>query len=785
MSEKILKKFAVDKDFKFIECINLIMNSIYFRKLADKTQVIISLTGPNVRTRLTHTVEVAKIAKDMCNRLGLNEDLAEAISLAHDIGHTPFGHVGERTLKEIMCNCDTLDKNVNVSFNNSGFKHNLQSFRLLRRQIPENLKKEFKYLLWGVAAHSNMTYTPLDSGLDNEIHIHPKHCLRVYNCSLCIEGNSSFKNRCKFNKKNKKDNITSNDLCSPWYCAKLEDTEKDFTATICKGKCYFSKVWNYRLLEKEKYSNFQYFFDYPFLNSFYAQEFYEEFISNYSNFVSFETIIVNIADEIAQRKQDLEDAINQKLISHENCHKTLKEYFKENIENPDQINTKIREFLSRIDGIVKKQDLNSTKDLLEIGQALAEFLIEVFILKIQTKFSETLSYNEENKISFYQYYDFVEMIKNANETDNFKRHYFLENDIISHLNNFNLSLTRNKKNKFVLKKGKDNGDYIFCKIHEYLDFLIKSNNDLSINWLNIRTLVPLIKNKDIRTDIKIILDKPFNDETYILLLKHIDIWKKKYRFIIEQYSGFNFLPYSKFRFLYNIYKPENADSKIFNIYLSKYYSHANQDLMSYIVPKKSDSKSENFETCYSKLEDFLRDTILKSEIVEKNDGKASYIIKRLFRAYLSNPHQLSDDSIIKLWKTYNKSFLNNKDYENYYNNFLHDLINDLPNYPDCNKLFELFKWGESIDDSIVKKYPKEIIELYNSKNKLIKLESKIKQEDKQIPVIRIIIDNSFLNTIPSWNQAVYRGICDHIAGLTDRQAISEYGKLYSGIMELS
>jgi dGTPase len=99
MSEKILEEYAIGRSLKFKDCINTIMNSTYFRKLAEKTQVIISLTGPNVRTRLTHTVEVARIARDLAEDLGLNEDLAEAIALAHDIGHTPFGHVRGKNFK--------------------------------------------------------------------------------------------------------------------------------------------------------------------------------------------------------------------------------------------------------------------------------------------------------------------------------------------------------------------------------------------------------------------------------------------------------------------------------------------------------------------------------------------------------------------------------------------------------------------------------------------------------------------------------------------------------------
>ena len=133
--ERDLSDFAFSENREVIsECINKIMSTLSFRKLAGKTQVILSLSGPDVRTRLTHTIEVSKIARDICTRLKLNADLAEAIALAHDIGHTPFGHVGERTLREIMCGCDALGGKVadrDFNFDNSGFKHNHQSFRVL------------------------------------------------------------------------------------------------------------------------------------------------------------------------------------------------------------------------------------------------------------------------------------------------------------------------------------------------------------------------------------------------------------------------------------------------------------------------------------------------------------------------------------------------------------------------------------------------------------------------------------------------------------------------------
>src|SRR5438067_13386050 len=79
-----------------------IIHSRAFRRLEYKTQVFLNGTGDHLRTRLTHTIEVDSISRTIARALGLNEDLAEAIALAHDLGHAPFGHSGEEMLAECM-----------------------------------------------------------------------------------------------------------------------------------------------------------------------------------------------------------------------------------------------------------------------------------------------------------------------------------------------------------------------------------------------------------------------------------------------------------------------------------------------------------------------------------------------------------------------------------------------------------------------------------------------------------------------------------------------------------
>ncbi len=146
-----------------------IIHSTAFRRLKHKTQVFVNTSGDHFRTRITHSLEVAQIARTLSKFFNLNEDLCETLSLAHDLGHTPFGHAGEEALNNCM-------KRL------GGFDHNIQTLRTIL--FLENRYYEFKGL--------NLTLETLDGLIK---HNGP---LKNLNKFKKILGINNFKNKIKF-----------------------------------------------------------------------------------------------------------------------------------------------------------------------------------------------------------------------------------------------------------------------------------------------------------------------------------------------------------------------------------------------------------------------------------------------------------------------------------------------------------------------------------------------------------------------------------------------------------
>ena len=146
-----------------------IIHSTAFRRLKHKTQVFVNTSGDHYRTRITHSLEVSQIARTLAKFFNLNEDLSETLSLAHDLGHTPFGHAGE----EILNNCMK---------NFGGFDHNIQTLRIIT--LLENRYYSFKGL--------NLSFETLDGLIK---HNGPVKNLTKFNKIL---GNDFFKKKIKF-----------------------------------------------------------------------------------------------------------------------------------------------------------------------------------------------------------------------------------------------------------------------------------------------------------------------------------------------------------------------------------------------------------------------------------------------------------------------------------------------------------------------------------------------------------------------------------------------------------
>jgi dGTPase len=146
-----------------------IVHSTAFRRLKHKTQVFVNTTGDHYRTRITHSLEVAQIARTLAKYFKLNEDLCETLSLAHDLGHTPFGHAGEEALNDCM-----------LKF--GGFDHNIQTIRIVT--LLENRYYNFKGL--------NLCFETLDGLIK---HNGPVLDLSKFNKIL---GKNFFKNKINF-----------------------------------------------------------------------------------------------------------------------------------------------------------------------------------------------------------------------------------------------------------------------------------------------------------------------------------------------------------------------------------------------------------------------------------------------------------------------------------------------------------------------------------------------------------------------------------------------------------
>lgn len=878
-----LREFAFrTKDKASIStCINKIMNLLSFRKLAGKTQVILSLSGPDVRTRLTHTIGVAKIARDICNKLGLNEDLAEAIALAHDIGHTPFGHVGERTLREIMCGCETLNNRVSdCDFENSGFKHNLQSFRVLSSTNLFNDKKTKPIelpILWGALTHSKMSWSKPYSGFEDEILISSKHCDWVYCCYFHekkeCKRNIQYKQKLKDTEKEKVENaIELKKICKPWYCAKLltvnhekyvkqphyildkatGETRREFVAKeyfrkkysdyiYCSRKCFLARLWKYRIREKEVSSVFPFLFDHPFPNTFYAKELDSKIIKlnkkNWRDCITLEAQIVSQADEIAQRQQDLEDGIIKNLISLDDAIDELKKLIKP---------FKGAEECKKFSTITKPE---------ELGKTLVDFYCEAIFNS--TKRNIQLFTKLNNNRETINIYCLLNILYSIQPSSKNKSAWILKE--LKECKKNNISKVDFENNIIQKYFNLDfNKAYLFLVTYDYLEKLVKrfENWDLSIEILN-QIISCLSLEKKQQKKLLFNLENKMND---LLKVKNTDAKVIAYNVIqilddLSDYLWLNYKPQCKEFFLAKNkrFSKQMGAIRLPNLLLlssihKKYINRGKvvsasklksikigevkevnfgnwkkalgydadkvlKNLVAFIPMDDSKGKREDKEKALENFESMQRDRILKSESVEKNDGKAGYILKRLFKAYITNSHQLPDIGLkyilnSTLESNNFKSLLESE--ENTFKKILSNLRKSVKSEEDAdNKINQILgvnflrtpnaslealkdRTSNEIKAAIDKRIIlyKFIKRINTHKRKIRNMlfsekEEHIKDLQDILNKYRAVLDNPVLNATQFWKSLLTRGICDYIASLTDQEAINEYEKLYAGVMELT
>lgn len=382
-----------------------------FRRLSGKTQIFFAHYHDHARTRLTHTLEVAQLARTVAKSVNLDVDLAEAIALGHDLGHTPFGHVGEESLNYIMNQCDIFYKDYEgneLAQNLKGFKHNLQGVR-----VVDDLERSFKaipglnltnFTLFGIREHTKSYY---------------KECKCIHDCvvSKCCHCDEDFSS---------KTGIYSTEVKNPCI-RRLSPVE-------CHNN--YKKSVEFYLSRYDKHMKIP-----------------EKFLQTYYNkdkwSWSFEAYVVNMCDEIAQRHHDLEDGLETKIMSVEEVKHQIHETFYELIKKDDVDSSNFRKFfeaegtqnslahLSRfivsfyLRNLIEGTIINLKKFTKEYQITSNEDWVELYPqIEFQVMKNEGLGLIELNGLKPWKISDLINFPKDFVEADE-KFHKYLKNKILN------------------------------------------------------------------------------------------------------------------------------------------------------------------------------------------------------------------------------------------------------------------------------------------------------------------------------------------------------------------
>jgi len=651
-----------------------IIHAKSFRRLEDKAQIYTLSKGDHFRTRLTHTLEVAQIARGIARELNLNEDLVQAIALGHDLGHTPFGHVGERTLNEIL-------ENEEVK---GGFKHNFQGVKVvnyleekygefegidLTYQVIEGILKHTKVCSCddnklcnknkkreGLKCKNNNYQIKnfLCNGEEEELHLE-------YNFSTTLEGQAvAIADEIAQRAHDLDDGIASGIINEEKFLNELKEmAEKEFCERlkIEVGKEIYETVkqegtrkslediksqYDDETLKKtlKKYADEKILKD---LTVEKDKDNYKKLVNEMDTKEFMSRINCNVFNEFLKQ-------FEEKYIYHYSFRKDTKEALKIVKKN---ISSKFsNEFVETVKEYIKGEFIKEIKKILkkdymelllveEIGEELVEVErkrnIDKLLKKLKdqekkTRLSKAISDND-NEDEIYKKYDHL--------LDNEK----IKNSLIQKQEDSKTKCLEDINSLLELKYF-----IVLDDIEKIIDQMYSDKKlDKKIKEIFITELKNIMSNsfnENIEMEIKIkykTLESNFKDELYNRIsksLKYIDEAEREYVDTID-------------------IKRARIVSDVITYFIAKIIDDSEDRIKNYENNPKKDSLiiteelikfGGKTEEVRKELEKISSNKIINSEEVNCFDGKGKYVIKRIYKAYNTNPMQMSKTTLKRIYR---------------------------------------------------------------------------------------------------------------------------------------
>lgn len=651
-----------------------IIHAKSFRRLEDKAQIYTLSKGDHFRTRLTHTLEVAQIARGIARELNLNEDLVQAIALGHDLGHTPFGHVGERTLNEIL-------ENEEVK---GGFKHNFQGVKVVN--YLEEKYGEFEGI--------DLTYQVIEGILK-----HTKVCSCDDN-KLCNKNKKREGLKCKNNNYQIKNFLCNGEIeelhLEYNFSTTLEGQAVAIADEIAQRAHDLDDGIASGIINEEKFLND--------LKKMAEKEFYER-------------LKIEIGKEIYEAvkqegtRKSLEDIKSK--YNDETLKKILHEYANEEILKDLTVKKDKDKYKELIDKIDTKEFMNKI-DCNVVNEFLKQFEKEyIYYYSFRKDTKEALKIVKKNISSKFTN-EFVEIIKRYIK-DEFieeikkilKKDYMklllveeISVELVEEEKKRNIDKLRKKlkdqEEKIRLSKAISDNNYedeIYIKYEQWLNdekikkSLIEKQEDSKTKCLeDINSLLDL-KYFIVLDDIEQIIDKMHSKKELDEKIK--EMFMTELDNIIS--NSFNENIEMKIKMKYKSLESNFKDELYNRISKSlKYIDEAQReyvdtidikrarivsDVITYFIAKIIDDSEDRIynyennpknnsliiteelikfggkiEEVRKELEKISSNKIINSEEVNCFDGKGKYVIKRIYKAYNTNPMQMSKTTLKRIFR---------------------------------------------------------------------------------------------------------------------------------------